>query len=58
MATKQQTKLKNLYSVFNKNKKSKKDLLTFLRVSMPEMIYRTTKLEGEKITRRMVSSLF
>jgi hypothetical protein len=58
MTAKQQTGLKSLYSVFNRNKKSKNRLLTFLRLSMPEMIFRTTKLEGEKVTRRMVSSLF
>ena len=53
-----QDKLVKAYSKFRKIKKSKADLLRFFRALMPDIIYHTTKLEGEPVTRKMVSSLF
>lgn len=60
MTIKQQTRLQKSYEKFynGKGKKGRKNLLHFLRFFMPEIIFRTTKLEGEKVTRRMTSSLF
>jgi len=42
------------YSTF----KRKKTVLEFLRAFMPEIIFRTTRLEGEKVSRKMISNLF
>lgn len=58
MITKKQTKLQKSYKKFYLSGKSKRNLLDFLKFSMPEIVFRTTKLEGERATRRMVSSLF
>lgn len=38
--------------------KNKKSVLDFFRDFMPEIIFRTTKLEGESITRKKISALF
>lgn len=38
--------------------KTKADILGLFRTSMPEIILRTTKLEGEPVTRKMVTSLY
>jgi len=46
------------YKNYMKKKKSKTSLLRAFRLAMPEMIFRTTKLEGESVTRRMVNALF
>lgn len=56
--TKQQDKLTKAYKRYRKTGVGTKGVLSFLRSFMPEMIFRTTKLEGEKITRRSVSSIF
>ena len=56
--TKKQTKLTKAYKTYRSKKVSKKTVLSFLRSFMPEMILRTTKLEGEKVNRSSVSSLF
>jgi len=50
--------LKRNYKNYQKKSKGQKTALGFLRVSMPEIIFRTTKLEGESVTRRMVKSIF
>ncbi len=52
------TKLMKSYKQYRKKKIGKKETLQFLRNFMPEIIFRTTKLEGESVTRRMVSLLF
>ncbi len=46
------------YDKYRKSRSSKKTRSSFLRSFMPEMIYRTTKLEGEPVTRRMVNAIF
>lgn len=33
------------------------NVLGFFRALMPEIIFRTTRLEGEPVTRRMISSV-
>lgn len=50
--------LKNNYKKYQKGKNGKKETLGFLRSFMPEMIFRTTKLEGEPVTRKMVKLIF
>ncbi|MBI5620793.1 hypothetical protein HY949_03380 [Candidatus Gottesmanbacteria bacterium] len=58
MSAKQQSRLNALYTKYRKSNKNKKNVLGFLRVFMPEIIYRTTRLEGERVTRRMIAALF
>lgn len=50
--------LKASYKNYRKKNKGQKGALSFLRSFMPEMIFRTTKLEGEPVTRRMVRAIF
>ncbi|NCQ66073.1 MAG: hypothetical protein GW754_04505 [Candidatus Pacebacteria bacterium] len=50
--------LQKAYSTYKKRKTTKKGLLSAFRISMPEIIIRTTRLEGESITRKMVNSIF
>lgn len=38
--------------------KNKKNVLDFFRAFMPEIIFRTTKLEGEPITLKKVLAVF
>ena len=57
MSKRNKTKLVNTYKKYRTAKK-KHNVLGFFRVFMPEIIFRTTKLEGEPITRKMVSALF
>lgn len=45
------------FAKFRREKKSNK-IFSTLRAFMPEIVYRTTKLEGEKATRRSISALF
>lgn len=52
------SKLQQKYDQYRKTKSSKKTGASLLRSFMPEMIFRTTKLEGESITRRMVNAIF
>ena len=52
------TKLIESYTQYRKMKVGKVNILQFLRSFMPEIIFRTTKLEGESATRRMITSLF
>jgi hypothetical protein len=51
-------KLIKSYNQYRKTKTGKTGILQFLRSFMPEIIFRTTKLEGESVTRRMITSLF
>jgi len=51
------SKLQQKYDKYRKSKSNKKTGLSFLRSFLPEMIFRTTKLEGETITRRMVNAI-
>lgn len=50
--------LKNSYKKYHKEGKGRKKALDFLRAIMPEIIFRTTRLEGEPVTRKMVKSVF
>ena len=58
MNKQEKTKLVKSYTQYRKKKIDNKGMLYFLRGFMPEIIFRTTKLEGESITRKMVSLLF
>lgn len=55
---KKQTRLQKAYKNYRKKKTTKTNLLKAFLVSMPEIILRTTKLEGESVTRKMVNALF
>jgi hypothetical protein len=57
MGKRDRTKLVKAYKNYRTAKK-KRNVLGILRAFMPEIIFRTTKLEGERITRKMVSTLF
>lgn len=57
MGKENRNKLLKAYSKYRTLKKNKK-VLGFFRALIPEIIFRTTKLEGEPITRKMVSSFF
>lgn len=50
-------KLKKAYTKYRTTKK-KQNVLEFFRANMAEIIFRTTKLEGEPVTRKMISALF
>jgi len=50
--------LKKNYQKYKKRTNGGKTPLGFLRVFMPEILFRTTKLEGEPVTRKMVKSIF
>jgi hypothetical protein len=50
-------KLIKAYSQYRTAKKNKSSVLGFFRDFIPEIIFRTTKLEGEPVTRKMVSRL-
>lgn len=58
MTSTQQKKLTQSYRKYRTKKNNKQTVLESLRVSMPEMIFRTTRLEGERVTRRMIAALF
>ncbi|MCX6784190.1 MAG: hypothetical protein NT141_03985 [candidate division WWE3 bacterium] len=55
--TKNMTLRKN-YQKYRKNKKSHASALSFFKAFMPEMTFRTTKLEGEPITRSLIKRVF
>ncbi len=57
MGKREQTRLIKAYTTYRTTNK-KKNVLDFFRIFMPEIIFRTTKLEGERITRKKVSALF
>ncbi|MBU0578619.1 hypothetical protein KKE34_02125 [Patescibacteria group bacterium] len=51
------SKLQQKYEKYRKSKSSKKTRVSFLHSFLPEMIFRTTKLEGEPVTRRAVNAI-
>ena len=51
-------RLKNNYKKYQKSKKTQAHGLEFFRALMPEIVFRTTKLEGESVTRRLVRTIF
>lgn len=57
MGKREQKRLVNSYRKYRTTKK-KKSVLDFFSAFMPEIIFRTTRLEGEKVTRKKVSALF
>lgn len=57
MTVKQRTTLQRRYKSFRKAKQSKQSLLSLFRAFMPELIFRTTKLEGESVTCKSIRSL-
>ncbi len=57
MGKREQAKLVKSYKKY-RTTKNKKSVLDFFRAFMPEIIFRTTKLEGESITRKKVAALF
>ena len=56
MSKNNKTKLQKAYLKFRTGKKTV-NMLEFFRGMIPEIIFRTTKLEGEPVTRKMVASL-
>lgn len=56
MSEKNIRKLRQSYFKYRTAKK-KINVLDFFRTLMPEIIFRTTALEGEAVTRSMVSSV-
>ena len=56
MSQKNKTKLQKAYLKFRTAKK-KSGVLAFFNGLIPEIVFRTTKLEGEPVTRKMVASL-
>ena len=57
MGKREQRQLINAYKKYRTTKK-KINVLDFFRAFMPEIIFRTTKLEGENITRKKITALF
>lgn len=55
---KKQSNLHKAYSSYQKKKTTKKSLLSAFLSAMPEIILRTSRLEGEPVTRKMVNTLF
>ena len=51
-------KLQKEYNNFLKVKRNSRNILSFFTSFMPEMLYRTFKLEGEIVTRVNIASLF
>ncbi|MBI4064840.1 hypothetical protein HY409_00515 [Candidatus Gottesmanbacteria bacterium] len=58
MTARNQTKLIQSYKKYRSRRTKKTTVLAYLRSFMPEIIFRTTKLEGESVTRKLVRSLF
>lgn len=57
MGKRDKAKLARVYQKYRIGKK-KRNMLDFFSAFMPEIIFRTTRLEGERITRKKVSTLF
>ncbi|MEK7127390.1 MAG: hypothetical protein AAB838_01545 [Patescibacteria group bacterium] len=55
--TKNNTLRKN-YQKYQRSGNKKSKLLSFFRAFMPEMVFRTTKLEDERVTRSFVKLFF
>lgn len=51
------TKLLKAYKKYKSKKTKKATVLSFFRAFIPEIIFRTTKLEGEQVTRKMVTRI-
>lgn len=51
------TKLVNAYRKYKSKKTKKATVLSFFRAFIPEIIFRTTKLEGERVSRKMVARI-
>lgn len=58
MNKQEKQKLIQAYTRYRALKIEKQDVLRFFRSFMPEIIFRTTKLEGESVTRKMITALF
>ena len=56
MSKTNKSKLLQAYSKY-RTAKRKKGVLKSFRALIPEIIFRTTKLEGEPVTRKMISSI-
>jgi hypothetical protein len=56
MGKRDQSRLISAYTKYRTEKKH--NVLEIFRSFMPEIIFRTTRLEGERVTRKKVSSLF
>lgn len=57
MSKKNKSKLLKAYLKFRTANKKKSNVLAFFNGLIPEIVFRTTKLEGEPVTRKMVTSL-
>ncbi len=55
---KKQSRLQKAYTSYQKKKPTKVSVLQAFRIAMPEIIFHTTRLEGEPVTRKMVNALF
>ncbi len=58
MIMKRQSRLQKAYTTYKTKKTTKNGLLSRFLASMPDIIFNTTKLEGEPVTRKMINSLF
>jgi len=50
--------LKTNYRLYQKVASKKKKNRDFFHLFLPEIIFRTTKLEGEPVTKKMIKSIF
>lgn len=50
--------LKSNYKKYLQRKTNDRSFFSFFRSVMPEIVTRTTMLEGEKVNKRFISSLF
>lgn len=57
MTKTEKTKLIKAYKAYKAKKTKKTTVLSFFRAFIPEIIFRTTKLEGEKVTRKIVTRI-
>lgn len=58
MSKRNRDKLIKSYSKYRTQNNSKSSVLGFFRAIMPEIIFRTTRLEGESVSRKAISSIF
>lgn len=57
MSKRNQNSLVHAYTQYRTIKRNKSTVLGFFHAFIPEIIFRTTKLEGEPVTRRMISKI-
>lgn len=50
--------LRNNYNKYLLKKRTDKSFFSFFKSVMPEIVTRTTRLEGETVDKRFISSLF